>query len=1198
MNDFFLKPFLDILAADGIRVTISDYSRITLALRAEGPWDLERVRGVLLALLVKSPEQEELFLRRFESFFDSDLSISTEHIFADVPTALTKAIGERKTVAPDKESVSSVATLEEDERKPWRTRRYVKPLIVGIMLIVLIPSLYIFISKLLSPSIPKLVNTPGTPAATATPTPISPPVPWDWLLVLANFALTAFLVVGAYLLFRWLSRAWFPRQRRPQFDPAAPRHFNLGVVGGKPPPHLDSAALDYLAGLVGYGLSGKMSASLDMRASVDIAARSGGLPTLVYSKQKLIQTIYIVEDARSEPSVWNSVPRELAEGLAVRGVPVVYGKFYGSPERFETADGTTYWLDELETLNPNYPVVVFSDSQNVSQAWAAALRALARRPMLVWMELRERRFWDEKTELIAQHGIPVYPATSEGTLQAFSRFQTAQNLLITYPTNRLTQHRMPAFSGADVDFQVEWLLGDALLWAQACAMIQPLTLGLADSLRCQFQPHLPPERIGRLFILPGTTHSNSGLRFSDPVLAALKSGFAMRWDDEKQEEILRYILNKIDEVEPAQKNSLAHLSWQWVAARVRLELDPDRALEDIERLVQTPLGNHIKAELENVYVADSTLEGYAHVTPGRIPVRQGVKGEFPRRRLALITEKFDRQKTEREISADNHWEAIQALALDPMMLHSHVVEKAVGALRKSVAKDDARSMERPAQILAPIPLKAYAAKLLSRRRAARATRGTGSGRGDIREEVRSLPIYKGIYIGLAAGAVAGILCNVLFSVPGLAPAGGTLPHPQVLWVIEQITEPLGMLFLRLLLMTAVPLAFSSLVVGIAGIGKTRQLSRIGLKMFAYTLVVSTISVVIGLVLATTIRPGQRIDSSTSDALNRRYGDYAQRAVETAREVVTSDTPLMWVVKTIVPHNPVASAAGVVAGTERQTDTPNLLHLMFFALLIGIASTSIPSEVVAPLLNGLKAFQVVTAKIIDIVMRLAPFACACLLFNTTARLGSGLLGALVWFIGTVLLGLVLLCGVYALSVYFLSRLSPLEFFRRTRTVMLTAFSVSSSIATLPVALRVAEENLGVPRQINSFILTVGATVNQNGSALYQGMAVLFLAQLAGVDLSLGQQLTVVYLTVLGGIGILAVPSGTIPFIIGLLAAFGIPPEFVAVILGVDRILVMFYTTLNVTGDITAATYVARSEGYELLRQHDSVEREIYMSRKRV
>ena len=174
------------------------------------------------------------------------------------------------------------------------------------------------------------------------------------------------------------------------------------------------------------------------------------------------------------------------------------------------------------------------------------------------------------------------------------------------------------------------------------------------------------------------------------------------------------------------------------------------------------------------------------------------------------------------------------------------------------------------------------------------------------------------------------------------------------------------------------------------------------------------------------------------------------------------------------------------------------------------------------------------------------------------------------------------GVYSVSVFVLSRISPLDFFRRVKTVMLTAFSTSSSNATLPTALRVSEENLGVPREINSFVLTIGATANQNGTALYEGVTVLFLAQLAQVHLSLGQQLMVVYLAILGGIGTAGVPSGSIPFIILVLTTVGVPPSLIAIILGVDRILDMCRTTLNVVGDLTAATYVARSEGYELLK----------------
>jgi DAACS family dicarboxylate/amino acid:cation (Na+ or H+) symporter len=435
------------------------------------------------------------------------------------------------------------------------------------------------------------------------------------------------------------------------------------------------------------------------------------------------------------------------------------------------------------------------------------------------------------------------------------------------------------------------------------------------------------------------------------------------------------------------------------------------------------------------------------------------------------------------------------------------------------------------------------------------------------DKPRGLALHTRILIGLAVGVISGVTVN--YAVGG--------DQPRVVAFVENFTQPVGQLFLRLLLMIVVPLVFSSLVVGIAGIGDIRKLGRVGAKSFGYCLVLSAISVIIGLTLANTIRPGKRIDPSTAAALEERYQSDATRSVEDAKKAsAATPKPLMAVVETIVPKNPIAAVA---------SENPNMLHLMFFALVVGIAITLIPVTVSAPLLRGLEALYQITAKIIEMIMKLAPYAVACLLFNNTARFGLDLLQALAWFMVTVLLGLALhMFGVYSLAIYFLSRLNPIDFFRRIKTVMLTAFSTSSSNATLPTALRVSEENLGVPQEINSFVLTVGATANQNGTALYEGVTVLFLAQLAGVDLSLTQQLTVVYLAILGGIGTAGVPSGSIPFIIGVLVTIGVNPALIAIILGVDRILDMCRTTLNVTGDLTAATYVARSEGYELLQPH--------------
>lgn len=434
------------------------------------------------------------------------------------------------------------------------------------------------------------------------------------------------------------------------------------------------------------------------------------------------------------------------------------------------------------------------------------------------------------------------------------------------------------------------------------------------------------------------------------------------------------------------------------------------------------------------------------------------------------------------------------------------------------------------------------------------------------DKPRGMALHTKILIGLLVGVAGGLAANQIL--------GGT--NESVSWTIANITQPIGTLFLNLLLMIVVPLVFSSLVVGVAGIGDIRKLGRIGLKSFAYCLIISAISVAIGLGLANTIRPGERVNPETAAQLKEKYSSGAKTLTEAqtkAAEAAKSDSALMQVVKTVVPRNVFNSISG---------DSPNMLHLMFFALIIGIAITLLPAPVSSPFVGVMESLFAITTKIIDIIMKFAPFAVACLLFTNIAVFGLDLLVSLGWFVVTVLLGLGLhFFGVFSLSVWLLSKLSPLDFFRRVWTVVITAFSTSSSNATLPTALRISEENLGVPKEINSFVLTVGATANQNGTALYEGVTVLFIAQLAGVELTLGVQLMVVYMAILGGIGTAGIPSGSIPFIIGILAMINVDPALIAIILGVDRILDMCRTTLNVVGDITAATFVAKSEGYELL-----------------
>ena len=436
---------------------------------------------------------------------------------------------------------------------------------------------------------------------------------------------------------------------------------------------------------------------------------------------------------------------------------------------------------------------------------------------------------------------------------------------------------------------------------------------------------------------------------------------------------------------------------------------------------------------------------------------------------------------------------------------------------------------------------------------------------DVAVRGKGIPLHTKILVGLVVGATLGGIARAMFG-----------DAPELKSFTDNVTEPIGTLFLRLLLLLVIPLVFSSLVIGVAGIGDIRRLGRVGFKSFAYTFVVSAISVLIGLGLTNLIQPGKRVSPELRAQLEEKYGTDAQKRVEAATGAEPAkEAPLMKVVKTIVPTNIVHALS---------KETPDMLGLMFFALFFGIAMTLIVPDRSAPVISLLEGIYEAVAKLIEIVMLLAPYAVFCLLFTMTSRFGFGLLRSLGWYVLTVLLGLALhMFGVFSLSVALLSKINPIEFFRRIKTVMITAFSTSSSNATLPTALRVTEENLGVPREINSFVLTVGATANQNGTALFEGVTVLFLAQLAGVDLSIAQQLMVVYLAIIGGIGTAGVPSGSIPFIVVVLAMIGINPALIAIILGVDRILDMCRTVLNVTGDITIATYVARSEGYELLKE---------------
>jgi DAACS family dicarboxylate/amino acid:cation (Na+ or H+) symporter len=270
---------------------------------------------------------------------------------------------------------------------------------------------------------------------------------------------------------------------------------------------------------------------------------------------------------------------------------------------------------------------------------------------------------------------------------------------------------------------------------------------------------------------------------------------------------------------------------------------------------------------------------------------------------------------------------------------------------------------------------------------------------------------------------------------------------------------------------------------------------------------------------------------------------------------------------IVPRNPIDAAA--------KTD---MLGIIFFGLMFGAALTLIPAEKAKPMIDWLEALNEVVVRIIHFAMLLAPFGVAGLIFTVATRFGFDLLIAVAAFVVTVLAALLLHVGItLSLIIQFLIGLSPFRFISRVKAALVTAFSTSSSSGTLPTALEVAETRLGVPRRIAGFVLPIGSTMCMNGTAIFEGITVIFLAEIFGVDLTILQMAIVMVMAVITAVGAAGVPGGSIPLLVGILTMFGVPGEGIAIVIGVDRILDMSRTTVNVCGDISAATWVARSEG---------------------
>ena len=419
-------------------------------------------------------------------------------------------------------------------------------------------------------------------------------------------------------------------------------------------------------------------------------------------------------------------------------------------------------------------------------------------------------------------------------------------------------------------------------------------------------------------------------------------------------------------------------------------------------------------------------------------------------------------------------------------------------------------------------------------------------------KAQSMPLHVKMGIGFVVGLVGGLFVYTT--------------QPDAPWVesfMNWVTEPIGQVFLRLLFMLVIPLLFSALVVGISEMGEIRSLKRVGLRTLAYTVIVSSIAVAVSLILVNLLQPGAGVDREVAASLLAESSGRAGEIVQTSAEQPTGIDAFV----NIIPNNLVD-----VMGSNSA-----ILSVMFFALFFGIGLLLTDTPNARALKRGFEGLFEVTMRLILIVIRLAPLAVACFMFNLEAAFGWELLVRLSAYVGVVLLALAIqMFVVFPTLLATLGRKNPITFFRETQEASLMAFSTASSNATLPTALRVADERLHLPPRIARFVLTVGATANQNGTAMFEGVTVLFLAQFFGLDLTIWQQLTVMLVCILGGIGTAGVPAGSLPVVALILAMVGIQPEAIALVLGVDRFLDMCRTTLNVVGDLVAAQVISAAE----------------------
>ncbi len=416
-------------------------------------------------------------------------------------------------------------------------------------------------------------------------------------------------------------------------------------------------------------------------------------------------------------------------------------------------------------------------------------------------------------------------------------------------------------------------------------------------------------------------------------------------------------------------------------------------------------------------------------------------------------------------------------------------------------------------------------------------------------------ILLGLVIGAAAGAVVLVIGRF---------APGVLAAAQ--WLSTALLDPIGQVFLRMLFFVVIPLVFASLANGVIQLNELSHLGPLAGRTFALFFANMAIAVTLGLLMMNTLQPGRQLGEETTAALVAEFSSQAQTHVQTS-ETRPQLTPAT-VVDMFMPRN----LFGAFVGNQRDR-LGEVLPLILFAILVGAAGLGLPEQRRKTLQHGLETATELMTGIVRFALRLAPIAVPAMIFSVVVKVGFEIVIALGMFVvGCIAMLLLHLFGTMSVWLKFLAKRSPVQFFRQIKDVLVTAFSTSSSSATLPAALAVARDRLGIAPSTAGFVLPLGATMNMSGTALYEGCVVLFIAQVFGVHLDLAQQVTLVFLAVMSAVAVAAIPGGSLPLIAGLLVAFGIPPEGIGIILGVDRLLDMSRTMVNVGADLVTSAIV--------------------------